>query len=196
MLRFRELGKRHGATKFQGDLYPGQTFEDIYDDIFAPFRFHGPLKLLEIGIQGGGSLKTWRDYFDYGTIVGIDNDESTLYQDDRIYTFLMDQADAEAMKKLIADWGPFDIVVDDGGHHSTAQMVSFALLFPHTNYIYCIEDLDTSYPEMFPAFSEKGKDTIVMFLKRIVDDAVLGRTDVERIDFRKRFVAIYKKGKQ
>ena len=193
MNQFREIGKKYGATKFQGDVYPGQTFELIYDDIFASFRLKNPLKLLEIGIQEGSSLRVWKEYFPYAQIVGIDNDASSLFEEERITTYLIDQSDEKALRELLRMYGNFDIVVDDGGHISAQQIISLNVLLSGTKYIYCIEDLDTSYPKLFPKHSEEGKDTIMMELKRIIDLVVLERNDVERIDFRKRFCAIYKK---
>ena len=44
---------------------------ELYDPILAAWA-DKELKLLEIGIHKGGSLKLWRDYFPRGIIVGID----------------------------------------------------------------------------------------------------------------------------
>ena len=196
MQGFQEIGKKYGATKFQGDVYPGQTFELIYDDIFASFRLKSSLKFLEIGIQEGASLRVWKEYFPYAQIIGIDNDVSSLFEEDRITTYLIDQSDEKALRELLGMYENFDIVVDDGGHISAQQIISLNVLLPYTKYVYCIEDLDTSYPEIFPKHSEEGRDTIMMELKKIVDSAVLERNDIERIDFRKRFCAIYKKNRE
>jgi len=191
MQNFREIGKKFGATKFQGDVYPGQTFESIYDDMFAPFRLYNPLKILEIGIQEGCSLKVWKEYFPYAQIVGIDNDISSLFEEERITTYLIDQSDEKKLRDLLERYKGFDIVIDDGGHFSTKQIVSLEILIPHTKYIYCIEDLDTSYPEIHPEFSKEGEKTIIMALKDVVDFAILEKNKIKRIEFRKRFCAIY-----
>ena len=193
MLEFRELGKKYGATKFQGDEYPGQTFEDIYEDVFAPFK-NEHLKILEIGVQEGSSLRVWRDYFPHSQIVGIDIDVASLYSEERIMTHLIDQSDESALEWLLKEYEYFDIVIDDGGHYSKQQIISLNRLLPQTKRIYCIEDLDTSYSEIFPEYSPKGEETIVMNLKGIIDQVVLDKLDIEKIDFRKRFCAIYKKG--
>jgi hypothetical protein len=47
------------------------NYLELYDPILSPLRDR-EVKLLEIGIHRGGSLKLWRDYFSRGLIVGID----------------------------------------------------------------------------------------------------------------------------
>jgi hypothetical protein len=189
---FRELGRLYGATKFQGDNYPGQTFEFIYEDIFRPFKNVDPLTILEIGVQKGGSLKVWRDYFPYANIIGIDIDQKAMYKDNRITTYLVNQADVKNMQVLINHYGGFDIVIDDGGHHSTEQIITLNLLLPHTRLLYCVEDLDTSYRHLYPGYQDPGKDTIVEALNKYIDPIVIGDQPlVDRIDFRKRFCALY-----
>jgi len=193
MDNFRKLGEKYNVTKLMNDKFPGQTFEHIYDDIFSPFRLYDPLKVLEIGIQEGGSLRVWRDFFLHAQIIGIDIDKKYLYQEERISTYLIDQSDEENLNKLITQYNGFDIVIDDGGHFSDQQIITLKNLLPFTKYLYCIEDLDTSYPELYPTHSRIGEDTIMTWLKTIADWAVLEKHKIERIDFRKRFVSIHKK---
>lgn len=192
MNEFMKLGRKYDVTKFQGDRFPGQTFEDIYLDILAPYR-EVALTVLEIGIQGGGSLRVWRDYFPHARIVGTDIDKKTLYTDDRIETFLIDQSNIPEMEKLVKQYGGFDIVIDDGGHYSTQQIKCLRFLFPYTKYVYCIEDLDTSYPDLYPELNDKGKPTLMDQLKVFADMTVVGTNSmIRRMDFRKRFCALYK----
>jgi hypothetical protein len=42
-----------------------------YDPIFEPY-VQKKIALLELGVENGGSLLLWRDYFPLGTIAGID----------------------------------------------------------------------------------------------------------------------------
>src|SRR5258706_2121606 len=42
-----------------------------YEEWFAPL-WKQPVHLLEIGVHKGGSMFLWRDYFEKGTIVGLD----------------------------------------------------------------------------------------------------------------------------
>ena len=44
---------------------------DLYDPILEPW-IDKEIRLLEIGVHSGGSLRLWSDYFPKGTIVAID----------------------------------------------------------------------------------------------------------------------------
>ena len=53
-----------------------EHFIAIYDEIFILYRNQKDFRLLEIGVQNGGSLQIWSSYFGPGSdIVGVDVDE-------------------------------------------------------------------------------------------------------------------------
>ena len=62
-----------------------------------------------------------------------------------------DQADRALLRRLADDYGPFDVVIDDGGHTAAQQVASFEALFPglRPRGAYVVEDTHTSY---WPAF--------------------------------------------
>lgn len=69
------------------------TYEKPYQRELAPRR-DDILWVLEIGILDGGSLRAWRDYFPYATVVGMDIDESCMRHSEvnhRIVTTVGDQ---------------------------------------------------------------------------------------------------------
>lgn len=157
------LQKKHGTT-------------EKYLHYFDAFEFHFStlkkyrLNLLEIGIQDGGGLWTWEDYFPNGDIYGIDVDPNCKkYEGDRVKIFIGSQNDEMFLQTISAKIGNFDIVIDDGGHTMHQQLVSFKTLFPLMNDggIYVIEDLHTSY---WPQFGGKFKseNTCIEFLKSLV----------------------------
>ena len=55
------------------------------------------------------------------------------------------QMDEQLLLRVCRDYGPFDIVIDDGGHTSEMIMRSFNVLFGcmHDEGVYAIEDLHT-----------------------------------------------------
>ncbi len=60
---------------------------ETYDAILAPW-VDKDVKLLEIGVHRGGSLKLWREYFPRGTVVGIDRKLPEHFgPEDRIQVF-------------------------------------------------------------------------------------------------------------
>ena len=81
----------------------------IYDDIFSRFNRADKLNILEIGIQKGGSLKAWREYFPNAKITGVDIVDNVKEKLDSInYVF-------EDINEYRTD-ETFDIVIDDGSH--------------------------------------------------------------------------------
>lgn len=105
-------------------------------------------KVLEIGILDGESLRLWADYFPNATIVGVDiAPKSCSFDEGRILLEIGDATDPMFIASLISKYGNFDIVLDDGSHLASHMRKSFELLYPVTNFIYCIEDLVVQYPD-------------------------------------------------
>ncbi len=85
------------------------------------------LKILEIGIFGGSSLRMWRDYFHNATIYGIDINPNSMFEEERIRTFVQDQGDEKSLLEFVEQHGPFDIVIDDGSHYTDHLDISYRL---------------------------------------------------------------------
>ena len=115
----------------------------IYEKHFEKFRDTN-VRVLEIGVDHGGSLQLWKRYFGrYATIIGVDNRPEVLFAEPQITTHQYDQCDPR-----IAELGPFDIVIDDGSHVKAHQERTFANLWHHTRRIYLIEDCHDGYPNL------------------------------------------------
>ena len=139
---FLERGARaHGTDKWH-------HYFEIYERHFAPFRGKD-VRFLEIGVQRGGSLDIWRSYFGAGSrIVGLDIDpQCASLADERTRIYIGDQADRALLEQIIAESGPFDIVLDDGGHTMNQMITSFEALYPTLNCpgVYLVEDTHTCY---------------------------------------------------
>lgn len=113
---------------------------------FSSLR-HRRLKILEIGVERGASLNTWKAYFPNSMIYGIDILDKSFYNTRRIKTFQGSQADTEFLGNVIQTIGAPDIIIDDGSHINEHVIQTFQTLFPFLapNGIYVIEDLQTSY---------------------------------------------------
>ena len=118
-------GFPHGTDKTTDHSY-----EQIYPDLLAPFRY-APCTLLEIGVQSGGSLVLWHYYLDDATIYGVDlhygvthhNRELLLSNDGQL--FIGDAYTVAMLEHLEREAEtPFDIIIDDGPH--TLQSQQFA----------------------------------------------------------------------
>lgn len=137
-------------------------FIEVYKKHFVGLK---PKRVLEIGVQGGGSLKIWRDMFPEAEIVGVDIDETCKqYEGERIVVKIGNQTDVKFLKSL----GDFDIIIDDGGHTMSQQQISLKWLMPQLREggIYVIEDTHTSYWIQFKDIEHSTIDEI----KGLIDD--------------------------
>ena len=133
-----------------------------YDDYYISF-FRGirkkKLKILEIGIGGheeenylGGSLLVWNSYFPRSQIYGIDLSKKTLFNRyRRIQTFVVDQSRSDSLDEFAKEYGPFDIIIDDGSHFTDHILTTFNSLykFLRSEGCYVIEDMGTTYMKSF-----------------------------------------------
>ncbi len=130
--------KEHSAGERKIDSY-----YSAYDKHLVNYEGKD-VRLLEIGIQGGGSLRMWKNCFPNSEIVGIDIDPSCKELDvSDAKVFIGDQTD----KEFLEQFRDFDIIIDDGGHTMHQQQTSFEVLFPllKSGGLYVIEDLHTSF---------------------------------------------------
>lgn len=119
-----------------------QHYFDIYEKHFAKYVGKSP-RVLEIGVDHGGSLQMWKEYFGPGAlIVGVDiNPVCKTYEEDQIHVVIADQKDPN-----LATFGPLDIVIDDGSHDRGDQYRSLCNLWRDTTGVYLIEDCHGDYP--------------------------------------------------
>ena len=144
-----QLG-RAGSDKGDGwHQFNGVTYLDVYQKAFSPMA-ECRIKLLEIGVLNGGSLRMWREFFPKADIIGLDIDPQALGRQPKGCAVIIgDQSDAAFVKQVSDERGPFDIVVDDGSHVATHAMASFEALWPSmpSGAIYAIEDTGMFYVE-------------------------------------------------
>lgn len=163
------LARRHGTDKHTSH----HRFTPIYEELLRGRR-EMPMKLLEIGIYKGASLRMWKDYLPACQIVGVDVDPVAMaHEDERIKVYIGDQANRGFLEQIAQSEGPFDFVVDDGGHRAVQQKTSLRALWSHVKPggIYVIEDIHTSYYQgQGFDMGWREPDTTVEFLKYVVDD--------------------------
>lgn len=123
---------------------------ETYDRIFAQYR-NRPVRILEIGVQNGGSLEIWRKYFPNAELVlGCDINVACgnlVFDDNKIAVIVGDANTNDVEGNITATSDRFDIIIDDGSHTSSDIIRSFARYFPHLSEggIYIAEDLHCSY---------------------------------------------------
>lgn len=152
-------------------IYKWDHYFDIYHRHFARF-LDRPVTMLEIGVYKGGSLDMWRDYFhDGSTIVGIDiNRDCARFQDGNIQVRIGNQHDVAFLTAVTDEFGPFDIIVDDGSHIAADQITSFKTLYPRMaeDGVYLVED---THAGLWPSFLRKnGSANFLSFCSQKVQE--------------------------
>jgi hypothetical protein len=126
---------------------------DAYDRHAPPRHGSAPLKMLEIGVQSGGSVRAWKSW--YGsrlTYVGVDIEPKAKRSESRaenIFIEIGSQSNTSFLLELCLKYGPFDFVIDDGGHTPKLIDASLRVIFPESSpcmthpSLYVIEDTQT-----------------------------------------------------
>jgi len=129
MNSLQEIGLKTKTDKATYHLY--LDFYEKYIDKKSVKKF------LEIGVQGGHSMKMWREWFEKETVVeGWDIKDCVPIPGVDIKK--VDQLSISQMQSNIT--GVYDLILDDGGHTKKMMETSFGFLFPYSK-MYIIEDL-------------------------------------------------------
>lgn len=137
-MKIPSILERNGTDKQCGHKY-GMMYEFLLED----FRKTNNT-ILEIGIDQGRSIRAWREIFPFAVIVGIDMRPECMIKDEKnIVTHICDVNDVEAMVNIANLYGPFQVIIDDGSHKLTDQIIALSVLRPFLaqNGLYIIEDV-------------------------------------------------------
>ncbi|WP_163266347.1 glycosyltransferase [Chelativorans alearense] len=169
MKTLRELYAEHnGKVSDKWTIYL-----ETYEQLLSRFR-NRPVRLLEIGVQNGGSLEIWRKYFPKAkVIVGCDINpdcRKLTFGSKKIALIVGDANSDEVEHEILAQSPQFDIIIDDGSHKSSDIVRSFALYFGHLaeGGIYIAEDLHCSYWQEFEGGLYDPYSSM-SFFKRLLD---------------------------
>lgn len=154
-------GSDKGELQTVGHPYPwpSHAYTDYYSRLFGHCR-NTVLKVFECGVgtnnpevpssmgadgRPGASLRVWRDYFPNANIFGADIDKESLFQEERIRTYYLDQLSASSIQEFWKQVGvrDFDFIVDDGLHTFEAGSTLFinSIDYLSQSGIYVIEDI-------------------------------------------------------
>lgn len=155
-----KLTKIH--TKFNTDKGVAHNYIPWYEETFSDHRTEN-LKILEIGVLFGDSLKMWEMYFENSLIYGIEDfsqkdghefhdykpvDKKIIMKDinshERITLLNFDCEDITEIKYNLSD-NLFDIIIDDASHKLDQQIKNLENYssYLNENGIYIIEDVQT-----------------------------------------------------
>ncbi len=167
---FTELFLKHDGKRID----KWEQYVGIYQAELASLIERGtPVRLLEIGVQNGGSLEFWSRYLPPGSVIrGIDIDERVgdlSFEGANIAVNVADATDALKIEALLGN-ETFDVIIDDGSHQSGHVIASFGILYPHLSAggKYVVEDLHCSYFASHQGGYRAGHSSIE-WLKHLID---------------------------
>lgn len=129
------------ALKYNTDKH-----EHGYMPFYEKWLPKNPIRLLEIGVKQGNSMRMWQEYFPDCELHGLDlfveyqppEDVNAIWHRGNQIDYLM----LENLRRL-----NFDVIIDDGSHNSRDQMMTFFGLFAGKHYF--IEDLQCGHEEFY-----------------------------------------------
>lgn len=164
------------AELFQTDKWGDHRYTPHYEALLGPLK-HRRFALLEIGIggynhegQGGASLRMWKAFFPRAQVIGLDIEDKSFVDEDRIVTYQGSQTDTEVLDRILAEH-PVSVVVDDGSHRSEHVLETFAHVFPRlpAGALYAIEDTQTSYWASYGGSTDPDAPTTMNLVRDLLD---------------------------
>ncbi len=179
--RLTELAWMYSCDKLHAHSYIDSGF---YEQLFKWVKVR---RLLELGIGyqdlmapfvpeyiHGASLKLWESYFPDAAIYACDIRPETLVNEGRIQSFVCDQSSPLALLELVrTTGGNWDVVIDDGSHVLSDQVVTAVTLLPHVTPggVYVVEDcqqpedLAKAIGGVVVRFNKRADDILVVIRK-------------------------------
>jgi hypothetical protein len=145
------------------------TYQIVYDGLFKSYKKDAPLDILESGVEKGGSLCAWKEYFPNAKVTGVD------IVDARLPEFKTN--DVEFVLSDIKKYKPdrkFDIIIEDGNHSNHDALWSALNLTKHLKEqgVLIIEDVQEGYALPFILWGQlNGR-----FVVQTVDMRLLTKT--------------------
>jgi hypothetical protein len=144
-----ESGPLAEAFNQTTDVHKLRHYLPVYESVLPTDR---PIRMLEIGVFHGGSLQMWHNYLHpESVLVGVDIDPETKQfdnPDQRIHVRIGGQQDTTFLRSVLDEFGPFDVILDDGSHMPSHMVASFRYLFAEglkPGGVYIVEDICTNY---------------------------------------------------
>jgi methyltransferase family protein len=191
-------------TRREGDGdYVLHGYTPFYDREFSKWRDE-PIRILEIGLNVGASIKLWLEYFTQAKIVGMDiidfkfapEIEKFIVDNGLLNRFEFIKGNAFSpydLQRFVENQEMFDIIIDDGAHSSGTIVMSFQYLWAKVKPggYYCIEDFRecVNNPESHtPGFPDQ-----IQFAETLLGKVLLGERDVEEAHVSKELLILRKK---
>jgi len=145
------------------------TYFPIYANLFSHL-IGSKCTFIETGVLNGGSLFMWRSWLGPDAeIIGIDlNREAKKWEDHGFDIYICDQGNPKELEQVLLQVGPFDVLLDDGGHQSFQQITTLCTGLKHgkDTSVIVVEDTHTSFMK---EFSRHGQHSFCEYAKDATD---------------------------
>jgi hypothetical protein len=154
---------------WKGTPFEKKRFLDTYDNEFFKFKDKLDLRILELGVDKGGSLELWESYFsNLSLLVGVEKNDWKI-EGNFSYKTRIEIGDLSQTEfyDRIKRYGSFDIIIDDASHKASDIILSFNNLFPilSDGGIYCIENV------YYSGTGEYNNQHLEKFIQELIIDA-------------------------
>lgn len=152
------------AVKYPTDKHGLHGYCSFYHDLLTPYR-NLPINLLEIGVDGGGSLLMWNEFFTNPDtrIYGVEIQDHRYTMPERVKVFNCDATSPNFIHDLITETGGLHIIIEDASHYSKDQKQHLEQMWQHVKSggLFITEDTHTSYH--YP-WTDQGEVSYVTYL--------------------------------
>lgn len=159
-----ELGLKHKTDKSSMTHH----YLDNYEKYFESWK-DKEFTLLELGVAGGASIRTWEEYFTKAKIYGIDNNSDCAGEG----IFIGDATNEEFLNSVLNQIGEVSVVIEDSSHVGWDMIKLFELLFIKikSGGYFFLEDTHTIYSSHY----EQGSGAFNFFTGLVKDVDIAGR---------------------
>jgi hypothetical protein len=172
------------ALNSKTDKVTTHSYHYVYGTYLPRFR-KKHVNFLEIGLGcgmgygPGKSVDLWKAYFPDMTlqIMEYNKDCAEAFRSKVDKLYIGDQSDPKTLNSIGAEGGPFDVIVDDGGHSRKQQLTSLIELWKYVKPnggIYVMEDIITAFMTWFNDSEESPYNFVVDNLRMFYDPSYIG----------------------
>lgn len=145
------------------------SYFQVYEDLLKKYRGR-KITFVEIGVLNGGSLFMWRSFFgQQARIIGVDLDPcAKKWESGGFEICIGNQGDERFWDNFFSIFGDVDVVLDDGGHTNSQQIVTAHSTLPHIKDggSLIVEDVHSSY---LRDFGNPSRFSFVNYSKKLID---------------------------
>ena len=175
---FKLIGLKYGTDKVTTHHY-----EHLYGQVLGPY-LNTEMNFLEIGLGcgmpygPGKSIPIWKELLPKANISILEYDAecASKFKNKVNNLFTGDQSNLQLVDRIGQEVGPFDVIVDDGGHSRKQQVNSVIGLWPYvaSKGVYVVEDFFTSFLPSYNDNEQSAFDLVVELIILLNNPSALG----------------------